>query len=64
MKDVDFDTKVKKEDKDKLVSIKPLKDFEVKHNEFHYKIKKGEKIKVHKMFLKNLVTEKVIEKSE
>lgn len=60
MNDVDFDTKVKKEDKAKLVSINPLKDFEVNCNEFHYKIKKGEKTKVHKMFLQNLVTEGVI----
>ena len=44
----------------KLVEIKPLKDFLIVFNEYRYEIKKGEKIKVHKMFLQNLKTEKVI----
>lgn len=45
---------------EKLVSIKPLKDFVIKFNDFYYNIKKGEEIKVDKMFLPNLKTEKVI----
>lgn len=46
--------------KNGLVSVKPLKDFVIHMNEFHYDLKKGEEIEVHKMFLKNLKTEKVI----
>ena len=48
------------EKKSELEEIKPLKDFVIKHNEFYYEIKKGEAIKVHKKFLPNLKTEKVI----
>lgn len=46
--------------KSEFTEIKPLKDFVICMNEFYYEIKKGEKIKVHKMFLPNLKTEKVI----
>lgn len=60
MGEVDFDTKVKKENRPSLVSITPLKDFEICCNEFHYKIEKGKKTKVNKMFLQNLITEGVI----
>ncbi len=41
-------------------TIYPLRDFVIKMNEFYYDIKEGEEIEVHKMFLPNLKTEKVI----
>ena len=37
-----------------------LKDFKFKHGKEVYEIKKGEEVKVPKMFLQNLKTEKVI----
>ena len=43
-----------------LVKVKPLKDFKIRFNEFSYELKKGESIEVHKMFLPNLKTEKII----
>lgn len=46
--------------KSELKKIKPLKDFVIHMNEFHYEIKEGIVIEVHKMFLPNLKTEKVI----
>ena len=46
--------------KSELVEIKPLRDFKFRFNEFEYDLKKGEKSEVHKMFLQNLKTEKVI----
>ena len=46
--------------KSELVKIKPLKDFVIHMNDFHYEIKKGVELEVHKMFLQNLKTEKVI----
>jgi len=53
--------KVKKGKKESdLIEIKPLRDFEFSFNEFHYNLKKGEITEVHKMFLPNLKTEKVI----
>ncbi len=44
----------------KTKKIKPLKDFVIHHNEFHYDLKKGEEIEVDAKFLPNLRTEKVI----
>ena len=38
----------------------PLKDHEIHHNEHHIIIKEGEPVTVPRVFLKNLVTEKVI----
>lgn len=52
------DEKVKK--KSDFIEILPLKDFVIHMNEFHYEIKKGKGLEVHKMFLQNLKTEKVI----
>lgn len=52
--------KIELKTKDEYVEIKPLKDFKIKMNKFHYVLIKGEKAKVHKMFLENLKTEKVI----
>ena len=46
--------------KSDLIKIKPLKDFIIHMNEFHYELKKGESMEVHKMFLPNLKTEKII----
>jgi len=46
--------------KNELVKVKPLKDFVIHTHEFHYELKKGEALEVHKMFLPNLKTEKVI----
>jgi hypothetical protein len=40
--------------------IMPLKDFVIKHNDFHYDLKKGVPAEVNKMFIQNLKTEKVI----
>ena len=54
------EVKVEPRKKSSLVSIKPLKDFVIHMNEFHYDIKEGKEIKVHEMFLVNLKTEKVI----
>jgi len=52
--------KVLVEKKSELVEVKPLKDFVIHTHEFHYDLKKGKKLEVHKMFLQNLKTEKVI----
>ena len=46
--------------KSELKEVKPLKDFVIRFNDFYYELKKGELIEVHKMFLSNLKTEKVI----
>ena len=46
--------------KSDLKKIKPLKDFVIHTHEYHYELKKGEELEVHKMFLQNLKTEKVI----
>lgn len=46
--------------KSEFVSIKPLKDFVLNFNEYKYDMKKGKEIKIHKKFLQNLKTEKVI----
>ncbi len=57
------DVKKEKEEvktKSDLKKVMPLKDFVIKMNEFYYELKKGEAIEVHKMFLPNLKTEKVI----
>lgn len=42
------------------VSIMPLKDFHIVHNNVNLKIIKGEEILVDKKFIPNLRTEKVI----
>ena len=42
------------------VEIMPLKDFVIHFNEFHYNLVEGQKIKVNRMFIPNLKTEKVI----
>lgn len=44
----------------KVKKLIALKDFRFKHNKDVYEIKKGEQVKVPKMFLPNLKTEKVI----
>jgi hypothetical protein len=54
-----------KEEKEKSLSmemkkIKPLKDFVIHMNEYHYELKKGESIEVPSIFVENLKTEKVI----
>lgn len=46
--------------KSELVKVKPLKDFKIRMNEFSYNLEKGKELEVHKMFLSNLKTEKVI----
>lgn len=43
------------------LEILPLKDFEIKHNDTHIIIKKGELIEIPVKFLQNLKTEKVME---
>ena len=50
---------MKKENKEvkKLIA---KKDHVIKHNEFYYEIKKGDIVKVDKIFLQVLKTEKVI----
>lgn len=42
--------------------IMPLKDFHIVHNQYNLKIVKGKKCMLPNMFLKNMVTEKVIKK--
>lgn len=57
--------KDEKKVKEKLpasTEIMPLKDFRIVHNEHDIEIKKGEKMRVPEMFIKNLLTEKVIKK--
>lgn len=54
------ETKEKVENKKSTQKILPLKDFILKHNSFHYEIKKGEEIEIEKIFIPNLKTEKVI----
>lgn len=49
-----------KEKKSTLAEITPLKDHVIRHNEFHYDLKKGEKSLVDKKFLDALKAEKVI----
>ena len=44
----------------KKISIMPLRDFHIKHNDVDLKIIKGEEILVDKKFIQNLKTEKVI----
>lgn len=51
---------VKAEAKPELVSINPLKDFVFSFNKDKYELEKGKEIKIPKMFLPNLKTEKVI----
>ena len=58
MKEEEKKEPVKK--KSVLVKIKPLKDFVIHTHEFHYELEKGKELEVHKMFLQNLKTEKVI----
>ena len=48
------------EKQSELVKVKPLKDFVIHTHEYHYELKKGEATEVHRMFFKNLKTEKVI----
>ncbi len=59
--DREFKPKTKKE-KSNLITIIPLRDHVIKHNEFYYDIKKGKMIDVDKRFLEVLQTEKVINK--
>ena len=61
MKEVDIEIeKPKAKTKSTTVEVKPLKDFVIHTHEYHYELKKDEPIEVHKMFLPNLKTEKVI----
>lgn len=46
--------------KDGNVSIKPLKDFVIHHNDIHIELKEGEECEVPSMFLDNLKAEKII----
>lgn len=46
--------------KSDLVSVKPLRDFHIVHNDVDLKLIKGESMLVNKMFIQNLKTEKVI----
>lgn len=49
-------------DKYEEVEIKPKKDFRITHNQFDIVIKEGVSVPVPRIFLQNLVTEKVIDK--
>lgn len=50
----------KKKTKKVFEKLIALKDWEIHHNEYHLIIKKGEEIKVPKMFIETLKVEKVI----
>lgn len=54
------DPKKKSKELGEKVEITPLRDHEIHFNKIHHDIKKGVKIKVEKIFLQNLKTEKVI----
>lgn len=58
MKSFSEEDEVKKESE--LKQIRPMRDFVIHHNEYHYDLKKGKSIEVHKKFLDNLKIEKVI----
>ena len=49
-----------KENLKDMVKVKPLRDFLIVQNKHRYDLKKGEEMAVHKSFLENLKTEKVI----
>ncbi len=56
MKENKKEIKVKLEPNKKVA----LRDFHIKHNEHDIEIKKGDVVNVPKMFIPNLITEKVI----
>jgi hypothetical protein len=55
---MEFKKEPKKESKS--VSIIPLKDHIICHNEFYYDLKEGVEIEIDKKFLEVLLSEKVI----
>jgi hypothetical protein len=44
------------------IEIMPLRDFQITHNQYHIVIKEGVPVAIPRIFLKNMVTEKIINK--